>query len=195
MVTQLSGFPNPVHDTQQTFRALLEALARPGMMQVAVSITPPRGLVPSCAAAALTLFDLETPLWVQPGLSKDVHNWLLFHTGCPFTDHPQEAEFALLWNIDTMPDLTSFNWGTPEYPEASTSLLLQCADVSSDDWVTLKGPGIAGEINIDLPVSAEFWRQWHTMTEHYPLGVDAWCFRGDQILGIPRTACPNRPLP
>lgn len=191
VLTQLPGFPDPIHDAQRTFRALLDALSRPGITQSTLTVNAPVGLVPSCAAAALTLFDLETTIWLQPGLSKAVHGWLLFHTGCKFTDHPHTADFALIWDVAALPKLQSFNWGTAEYPEASTSLLLQFSTLSGGQSIKLHGPGIPKEIDIEIPVPTNFWSQWKTMTTHYPLGIDCWCFGGNQVLGLPRTVAPN----
>ena len=191
MLTQLPGFQDPIHDSQQTFRALLDALARPGIPQSTTLVTAPSGLVSGCAAAALTLLDLETTVWLQPGLSKDVHSWLLFHTGCKFTDHPHIADFALIWDVHALPNLDSFHWGQPEYPEASTSLLLQLPNFLDGDSITLRGPGILGEIDVSIPVATNFWVQWQAMTRYYPLGLDSWCFSGNQVLGLPRTACPD----
>lgn len=188
MITQLPGFADPVHDAQTTFRALLDALARPGMVQTTAAIAPPEGLTPSCAAAALTLLDLETTVWLQPGFSAAVQAWLLFHTGCRFTDAPQPANFAIIHDLDTAPDLAQFHWGTAEYPESSTSLLVQLPALDGGATVTLQGPGIKDAIAISLPVGADFWQQWQTITAGYPLGIDLWCFTGDRVLGLPRTA-------
>ncbi|MGK7889964.1 MAG: phosphonate C-P lyase system protein PhnH [Leptolyngbyaceae cyanobacterium] len=33
-----------------------------------------------------------------------------------------------------------------------------------------------------------FWQQWQEMTMDYPLGLDAWCFAEQQVIGLPRTA-------
>jgi alpha-D-ribose 1-methylphosphonate 5-triphosphate synthase subunit PhnH len=191
MLTQLPGFQDPIHDTQQTFRALLEALALPGSRQATVPITPPVGLMPSCAAAALTLFDLETTIWLQPGWSDDVPGWLLFHTGCQLTNQPAAADFAVIWNPMTLPDLATFRWGTSEAPEASTSLLIQCSAWTGGPRVRLDGPGILGELAVEVPLSADFWSQWQTMTQHYPLGLDVWCCHDQHVMGLPRTAHPH----
>ncbi|MEM1308714.1 MAG: phosphonate C-P lyase system protein PhnH [Cyanobacteria bacterium P01_H01_bin.153] len=193
MLTQLPGFQDPVHDAQQTFRALLEALSRPGLPQTTAILTSPEGLLPSCAAAALTLFDLETTVWLQPDLPTAVRDWLLFHTGCPFTSEPQAADFAVIGDLAQMPDLTTFNWGSSEYPEASTSLLLQCGDLSGGPTISLRGPGIMEAIAIALPLSQQFWLQWQAMTASYPLGLDSWCFGHQQVIGLPRTARPTLP--
>lgn len=186
VLTQLPGFRDPVHDAQRTFRALLTALSQPGTPHTPAMLTPPPGLTPSCAAAALTLFDLETAVWLQPGLPAAAQNWLLFHTGCRFTDTSATADFAIVAEVATMPTLASFNWGTPEYPEASTTLLLQTAP--GDRPVTLQGPGILNQVEMAVALPTSFWQQWQTMTTHFPLGLDLWCCSPTQVWGLPRTA-------
>jgi alpha-D-ribose 1-methylphosphonate 5-triphosphate synthase subunit PhnH len=186
--TQLPGFKDTVHDAQQTFRALLDALARPGILQTTASLTPPERLNPSCAAACLTLLDLETTVWLQPGISDSVRSWLLFHTGCRFTAQPQTADFAVINDVETMPRLDEFSWGTAAYPETSTSLLIQMPTLEETGSAVLQGPGILDTVNIQAPLHTDFWRQWQEMTANYPLGLDAWCFSDRQVLGLPRTA-------
>ncbi|MBT9314691.1 phosphonate C-P lyase system protein PhnH [Leptothoe spongobia] len=188
MITQLAGFADAIHDAQHTFRALLDALARPGIPQTTVSLTPPSGLESSCAATCLTLLDLETSVWLQPGLPADVRSWLVFHTGCRFTDHPHAADFALIWQLNNAPELSEFSWGTAEYPESSTSLLIQLPNLTGGEPITLEGPGILSEIEVSLPMESAFWQQWETMTANYPLGLDCWCFAQNQIMGLPRTS-------
>lgn len=186
--TQLPSFTDPVHDAQQTFRALLEALSRPGIPQTTAPVISPEGLTTSCAAACLMLLDLETTVWLQPGTSEAVQSWLLFHTGCRFTDQPQTADFAVINNVETMPQLDQFSWGTAAYPEASTSLLIQLPSLQGQRSITLRGPGILATITIQVPSNQDFWQQWQEMTAAHPLGLDAWCFADNQALGLPRTA-------
>lgn len=188
MLTSFPGFVDPVHHAQKTFRALLQSLARPGIWQTTAELTPPPELSASCAAACLTLCDLETTLWLQPELSEDIRSWLLFHTGCRFTTDPQAAEFALIGNVATAPKLHEFHQGSAEYPEASTSLLIQLPSFEGGMSVTLQGPGILGTMAVNLPLPHDFWQQWQAMTDSYPLGVDGWFFAADQVLGLPRTA-------
>lgn len=188
LTTQLPGFKDPVHDAQQTFRSLLDALARPGIQQTTASLTPLEGLNPGCAAACLTLLDLETTVWLQPGISESVRSWLLFHTGCRLAAQPQTADFAVVDRIETMPRLEEFNWGAAAYPEASTSLLIQLPALQGTESATLQGPGILDTITLQTPLPADFWQQWQAMTTNYPLGLDVWCFADRQVLGLPRTA-------
>jgi alpha-D-ribose 1-methylphosphonate 5-triphosphate synthase subunit PhnH len=188
MVTQLRGFANPVHDAQRTFRQLLNALAHPGRIyELDVELTPPQGLSPASAAAALTLLDLETRVWAEATLSQASRDWLLFHTGCGFTASPQAANFALV-TTGGLRSLTDFNWGQPEYPEASTTLLLQVPSLTGGTVVTLRGPGIAETCQAAPTVPETFWQDWRLNQQAYPLGVDVFIFSQNHVLGLPRTA-------
>ena len=61
MVTIYPGFQDLIHDSQSTFKTLLDALSRPGIVnQITAQLTPPSKLNTACATACLTLFDLET---------------------------------------------------------------------------------------------------------------------------------------
>ena len=107
MITNLPGFNDLVHDSQNTFRVLLNALSRPGTInEITVELTSPAGLNIACAAACLTLFDLETFVWLQPGLNnEEVKNWLLFHTGSRFTDDTKQADFAIIWDLNNVQNM------------------------------------------------------------------------------------------
>lgn len=185
----LPGFKDNVQDAQQTFRRLLDALANPGRVEaIANAPMPPGDLTPACAAACLTLLDLETRVWIQPGLDGAVRSWLAFHTGCRFTSDAQQAHFAVIGNVADMPQLQAFNWGSAECPEASTTLLMQTPSLVQGASVVLQGPGILGERAIAPQVPLHFWEQWLANHRAYPLGVDVFLFSQHEVMGLPRTA-------
>lgn len=187
MITSLPGFQDAVYEAQTTFRTLLEALAHPGCScTITSSITPPSRMSPACAAACLTLLDLETQVWLQPGW--EVAPWLQFHTGCRFTRDPQQANFAVIWDVTQSPDLQAFNPGTAEYPELSTTLLLQVERLVDGEAVVLQGPGILGERAIAPQLPAQFWQQWINNHQAYPPGVDVFLFDQTHVMGLPRSA-------
>ena len=194
MITNFPGFSDLIHDSQNTFRVLLESLSRPGTVNsITVKLTPPSGLNIACAAACLTLLDLETKVWLQPGFEGSVKNWLLFHTGCRFTEDSSQADFAVIWNLDSMPDLSEFKLGTPVYPENSTTLIVQVAnyDRATANHKLLKGAGINGQIVMPIALSDSFWQQWQQNHHSHPLGVDIYFFWEDKVIGLPRTSTLN----
>ena len=80
------AFADPVDNAQAVFRAVMDAMARPGTAQtLAPALAPPAPLSRSAGAIALTLLDYESPFWLDETLSRqrDVAQWLRFHTGAP----------------------------------------------------------------------------------------------------------------
>lgn len=186
MVTSLAGFQDATQEAQTTFRALLEALTHPGRScTISLPIIPPRRMFPTCAAACLTLFDLETQVWLQPG--SEIESWLRFHTGCRCTKDSQQANFAVIWDTTRLLDLQAFNSGTAEYPELSTTLLIQVERLVDGEAVVLQGPGILGERSIAPQLPAQFWQQWISNHQAYPLGVDVFLFDQTHVIGLPRS--------
>jgi alpha-D-ribose 1-methylphosphonate 5-triphosphate synthase subunit PhnH len=193
-VPQLPGFKNPVHDAQTTFRNLLEALANPGSQhQITALVEAPAGLNSACAAACLTLLDLETQVWLQPTIEEEVKNWLLFHSGCQFTTKPNTANFAIINYCQSMPTLSVFNQGTDEEPEASTTLLIQVENFKAGNPVNLSGPGIEKTRSLTVhSLSSAFWEGLTNNIHNYPLGVDIFLFTTNTVVGLPRTTRANR---
>lgn len=193
-VPQLPGFKNPVHDAQTTFRNLLEALANPGSQhQITALVEAPAGLNSACAAACLTLLDLETQVWLQPTIEEEVKKWLLFHSGCKFTTKPNTANFAIINHWQSMPSLSVFNQGTDEEPEASTTLLIQVENFESGKPVNLSGPGIEKTRSLTVhSLSSAFWEGLTNNIHNYPLGVDIFLFTRNTVVGLPRTTRANR---
>ena len=68
-----AGFADKVVSAQTTFRSVMDAMARPGSVQriTAVVGTPP-AMMRGAAAIALTLFDHDTPIWLDPRMSADL---------------------------------------------------------------------------------------------------------------------------
>ena len=87
-----AGFADPVRDAQRCFRAVLDAMARPGRIAHVSGVTPPSPLDVATAAVALTLVDHETKLWLDPAAGA-AREWLRFHCGAPLTD-----DLAVMWS-------------------------------------------------------------------------------------------------
>ena len=65
------GFSEPVFGAQQTFRALMDALANPGQVQsLAAPLEAPARLAPELAAIVLTMCDHDTSVWLDTNLME-----------------------------------------------------------------------------------------------------------------------------
>ncbi len=190
------GFGDPVFDAQRSFRALLDALARPGLQQHAGDgLAPPAGLMPASYAIALAMFDADTPVWLSPVLRiTAVTESLRFHCGAPLTEDPGRAAFALVAAGDD-PPLDGFAPGEDRYPDRSTTLIWQVPDLDRGAPIHLTGPGVNGSVTIQpsgLP--SGFWNQWAANHARYPLGVDLVLVSVDALIGLPRSAAAHAGL-
>ncbi|MCX2724993.1 phosphonate C-P lyase system protein PhnH [Roseibium salinum] len=186
------GFQDPVHDAQACFRAIMNAMARPGTLQAATAtgLTPPAPLTPVAAALALTLFDYDTPVWLDRSLMKSeaVKAFLRFHTGAPIVTEPVEAAFALVGDPLSMIPLAGFNQGSAEYPDRSTTVILLGQDFGAAQTVTLTGPGIKDSRTFASgPLPPVFWDQVISNNKQFPRGIDVIFAGGDQIAALPRS--------
>jgi len=185
------GFADPVHDAQATFRAVMDALARPGLPRpLTPDLTPPAPLTPELAAVALTLTDADTPVWLDAGLaaSPAVATYLRFHTGAPLTEDPAEAAFALISDPARCPPLGAFAAGTPAYPDTSTTLVFALETITAGEELSLTGPGIRGTTRVALsPLPEDFVAQRAENRAGFPLGVDLILTAPGRVAGLPRS--------
>jgi alpha-D-ribose 1-methylphosphonate 5-triphosphate synthase subunit PhnH len=141
----------------------------------------------AAAATLLTLCDYETPLWLDaPFADGEAAAWLRFHTGAPTVVAPARAAFALL-QAETL-DLSRFARGAPEYPDRSTTLVVQVAALARDGELSLAGPGVEGERRFAFgPRAQGFLAQWRENGAAFPLGVDLILACGNRLAALPRT--------
>ena len=184
------GFSNPVLETQQTFRAVLDAMSHPGrVIRLAAELNPPTPLHRASAALCLTLLDFETALWADLDESSQTIDWLRFHCGCPLTEDPFRATFALITRAKAMPTIQEFCPGEAARPDLSTTLIIQAAELGSPNGSEILGPGIESKVTLGVNgIADNFWKQWHAQTELYPLGTDVVFTAGNSILALPRTS-------
>ncbi|WP_375463754.1 phosphonate C-P lyase system protein PhnH [uncultured Methylobacterium sp.] len=185
------GFADRVHDAQAVFRAIMDALARPGLVRpLACGLTPPAPLTPELAAVALALADADTPLWLDAPLrAPAVGAFLRFHTGAPIMDDPERAAFALIADPARCPPFPAFAQGTPEYPDASATLVLAVATLSEAGGPSFEGPGIRGSVRLDAaPLPADWPERLRANHAGFPQGIDLLLVAPGRIAGLPRSA-------
>jgi alpha-D-ribose 1-methylphosphonate 5-triphosphate synthase subunit PhnH len=187
MTTLSPGFGDPVRDSQRCFRRLLDAMSRPGRIaDIDALATPPAGLAPAAAALALTLADIDAPVWLG-GPAAAAAPWIRFHTGAAVVAEPRAALFAFA-DAGGAPDLRHLDAGTDEYPDRSTTLVVEVAHLAADGPIALCGPGIENvhRVAIDGP-NAAFWARRAAMHELFPRGIDVIFTCGTRALALPRT--------
>lgn len=186
-----AGFADKVISAQSSFRAVMDAMARPGSVQrITASAGAPRPMMPGTAAIAITLFDHDTPLWLDPAMSAtpDAAKWLKFHTSAPQVSDPAASAFALIAEPAALPALDRFAFGTPEYPDRSTTLILQIGSLTDGPAVELRGPGIDGTTMLRATIKpSDLFERLSINATLFPRGIDVVLVVGDAIAAIPRT--------
>lgn len=186
----LPGLREPVLDAQRIFRGVLAAISRPGTVQVLESVPTPAPLNPASMAVCLALLDHDTPLWLDPAAAagRGVPEHLRFHCGCPLAERPDRAAFALVTEPSALPGLEAFARGSDEYPERSTTLIVQVNGLESGDGWRLRGPGIPAMARLGVQGLAEsFPARWRTNHALHPRGVDLLLTCGNRIAALPRS--------
>jgi alpha-D-ribose 1-methylphosphonate 5-triphosphate synthase subunit PhnH len=178
------GFADPVHDAQTSFRAVLQALARPGTLhEVASPPDPPPLLAPAAAAVLLTLIDGDAAVHLAEPFAS-LAPWVAFHTGAGAAG-PAEAAFLL---AEALPDFSRLSAGTDEIPEASATVILQVSALEGGRPLTLRGPGIETTWTMapqGLP--GDFTARWAANRALYPRGIDLLLCAGNRVAGLPRS--------
>ncbi len=183
------GFQSEIFDSQAIFRTVLDAMATPGkIMNLPIKIGPPKSLDPAAGAILMTLLDFETPLWSNLAHDSAAIQWLVFHTGAPFSQAKKNTAFALCTDYENLGDPGHFSLGTIESPQESTTLIIQTGGVDKRSSLRLTGPGIQTHTDLKLTgVSNRFIEKRAQIFNTYPLGVDM-IFVWDTIfVAIPRT--------
>jgi alpha-D-ribose 1-methylphosphonate 5-triphosphate synthase subunit PhnH len=186
-----TGFADKVLSAQSTFRSVMDAMARPGtVQQVVASVGAPGPMMRGTAAIALTLFDHDTPIWLDARMSEtsEVAKWLKFHSGAPVLDDPSICSFALIGNGNALPDLSRFSFGNNEYPDRSTTLILQVDSLKHGSSFELRGPGVDGAATLRAMIEpVDLFERLAINETLFPRGIDVVLVSGEAIVAIPRT--------
>lgn len=175
------GFADPPLQSARAFRALLEAMARPGHIETVAGATPPPPLSVAAGVALLTLADPTTPVHLAGAADcAPVRDWIAFHIGAPM-GAAEEAAFALGRWQDLLP-VTRFRIGQPDYPDRSATLIVEL-DRLTPEGACLTGPGIQTATWLSLPETAAF----RANQALFPLGFDTIFTCGDRLAALPRS--------
>lgn len=185
------GFQTPVFETQSVFRSIMNAMAQPGTIAALASAPkPPAPLSPVVAAVALTLCDHDTPIWLDPALHgcEAVMAWLGFHCGAPLAHTPGEAHFAFAADTASLIAIDNFAAGSQDYPDRSTTLILQVESLEGGEGLHLEGPGIETSARLaPRPMPRHIVEQWRQNNERFPRGIDLILAGPDALACLSRT--------
>ncbi|MDR0702401.1 MAG: phosphonate C-P lyase system protein PhnH [Azoarcus sp.] len=183
------GFPDPVRDAQQVFRAALTVMSEPGKERLLTAGRQIAGLHGASYALLLALADADTPVWISPRLDHPaLRANLIFHCNCPITAHRPEAALAVL-DGEAAHDTTSlreFSVGDIRRPDRSCTLIVQLPRLTGGAPMLWRGPGIPLEHRVFLPLAEAFW-QAREKRNAFPLGLDIFFTAGERLMGLPRT--------
>jgi alpha-D-ribose 1-methylphosphonate 5-triphosphate synthase subunit PhnH len=175
------GFETAPLQSARAFRAMLEAMARPGTIHRVEGAMPPAPLSVAAGVALLTLADGTTPVHLA-GTSdcQTVRDWIAFHIGALLVA-AEAADFAVgTWAA--LQPVNRFRIGKPDYPDRSATLIVE-VDRLTNHGARLTGPGIATESRLSLPETAAFAAN----RALFPLGFDCLFTFGNCLAGLPRS--------
>ena len=173
------------------FRAALEAMAKPGAPTQAAFDAAPAPLSPAAGALIWTLSDADATVWTAPSRrTPEIDQFIRFRTGAAPESSPENADFFIgRWQelFDAPAAI-----GDPEYPDRSTTLIVEVDGFGGGPTAELSGPGLAKPLELSIAgVDHSFWPYASRNAALFPLGVDMFLCAGDQIVGLPRSTQPN----
>jgi alpha-D-ribose 1-methylphosphonate 5-triphosphate synthase subunit PhnH len=163
---------------RDTFRACIEALARPGRPQ---RIQP---LFDSHLLAMASSLLYSKILYCYQGRRTDFH---LVEAMTGATSAPPEASHYLFADSPSIGLWRQAGTGSMEKPETSATCIFDCSG-TDETGVILRGPGIKDALRTHLPVAECFALAILEDRPPFPQGVDLFLLDGPgRLIGLPRT--------
>lgn len=192
LATLTPGFGDAVHDSQEVFRLLLDALARPGRIFSIENALPDydavsTGVPLAAYASMLALADYSTPVFLQQE-NRALSDALRFHTGAPLAARAADAVFAYVHDASALPSLEDFSLGSAESPETAATLFVRVESLSAGAPSMWRGPGIQNAHSVAIAGLREgFWAERAALASRFPCGIDCYFVAGGSLVGLPRT--------
>jgi alpha-D-ribose 1-methylphosphonate 5-triphosphate synthase subunit PhnH len=120
--------------------------------------------------------------------TSEVTKWLKFHTGAPVIADSSICSFALIGDAAALPDLNRFSFGSNEYPDRSTTLILQVESLTQGATFELSGPGIDGTAMLQAALQpSDLFERLAVNAALFPRGIDVVLVSDDSVVALPRT--------
>ena len=112
--------------------------------------------------------------------------YLKFHTGFKIADKPKKASFCILGT--SIPSLDEFCSGTADYPENSSTLIIQTDEISTRAQLQFEGPGIKTNRYVSVgSINKGFWSDREGLQSLFPRGLDLVFTQNNKMISVPRT--------
>lgn len=171
-----------VFDSQAAFRALLDAMSRPGSVQrlPVVPTSPPPGFNGNALTILRTLCDNRVTVGVASPAGADAEAWceyVALNVGSPLAPS-SDAGYVVFDGAALHPDFATLGLGDPEYPEHGATAIVQVRALGGEAGadalsLELSGPGVDGSRTLSV---AGLHRDYLTARDRacseYPLGID-----------------------
>lgn len=175
------GFADAPVQAAAAFRAVMQAMARPGRIVSVAGAKPPVPLSVAAGVVALTLADPDTPVHLAGALDCGaLRDWLAFHTGAPVVSRAAAALAFGTW--EALLPIEGYALGTPDFPDRSATLIVETPRLEAAG-LRLSGPGIAGQAALSLPEAAVF----RANRARFPMGLDFLFTCGTRLAALPRS--------
>jgi alpha-D-ribose 1-methylphosphonate 5-triphosphate synthase subunit PhnH len=200
---------DPVFDAQEHYRLLLDAMARPGTINVLprLPLTPPQGLPAASALVGFALLNSDVTFYAASGDAETITNYLAVNTSASPVSK-EEADFVFAAGSSTAALITDMKTGTLPYPEEGATLILAVEALAGEAKglgspakengqpaipalaLSLKGPGVKGSKTIFVAgLGLGLMEALQQCNAEFPLGIDLiLADPGDRIACIPRSS-------
>lgn len=182
-----------VFHSQQVFRLLMEAMARPGkpVKLPGLSLNSTDHISPALGDLILALLDNETHFAVYP-YDQRMDEYIQLFTGAHNTTSAM-AEFIILDGQAGLNESVAFSTGSLLFPEKAATLLIAVDTVNQgtdfEHHLRLRGPGINEYRDLYLNgLHPDVIHKIQHLNREFPLGVDSILFdKRGEIVCIPRS--------
>ncbi len=185
-----SGFEDEPIEASASFRILLDAMARPGTIHnLPVELDSMANLNKGAMLSLLTLADHETPVWLDEHVNTELARYFLrFHCSAKLTEDKSQAMFAVFSSTVDINLLDEFPIGTSDYPDASTTLIIQVDNIYNGRGLILSGPGIKSTNHLRVDgLDDSIWLWLKRNNARFPLGLDVILATDETVAALPRS--------
>lgn len=172
-----------VFDAQEHYRLLLDAMARPGTINVLprMSLTTPPAITNAAALVGFALLNADVSFYADGEAADVVTRYLVVNTAAT-PESPGKADFVFAPGTVSAELLTYLKKGTLPYPDEGATLVASVGALASEAEglggkpylaLTLEGPGVAGKRTFFVSgLGSELIAGLQECNQEFPLGID-----------------------